>query len=150
MSDLDEHAGRDGEQVYAFADGGCFGCGQENPIGLRLRFEATGDGVCAVFTADRRYQGYAGLLHGGLAATILDEALAWAILKKYGLAVTGELYMRHRHPVPVGEPLVVSGRVVRRRQKLVEAEARIADGNGKTLAEGRGKFMLVKQPGDMV
>lgn len=133
------------EPAYAIEDGTCFGCGQDNAIGLRLHFEVVEDGVQAQFVPGRQFQGYAGLLHGGLVATILDEALAWAVIHKYGLAVTGEMWLRHRRPVPVGEALRISGRVLRRRLSLVEAEGLIADAGGRTLAEGRGKFMLVKQ-----
>ncbi len=59
-------------------DHGCFGCGRLNLHGLRLRFVQEGDGVRAPFTPRLVDEGYGGVVHGGIVATLLDEAMAWA------------------------------------------------------------------------
>jgi acyl-coenzyme A thioesterase PaaI-like protein len=139
---------RDGGAVED--DGHCFGCGEKNPIGLHLHFDQVDNGVRAFFTAGPQYQGYVGLLHGGLAATLIDEAIAWAVMERFGPAMTAYLDVRHRHPIPVGAPLIVSARIVKRRLSMVEGEGRIAQQDGMTLAEGHAKFMLVKPTSGMI
>lgn len=121
---------------------GCFACGEENPIGLRLRF-SYGDGYAeARFTPEPVHQGYPGLLHGGLVATLLDEAMAHAVVASVGPAVTGELRVRLRgRGVTLGEPVVVRGRIVERRGRLVRAEAELVARDGAVLARAEGKFM---------
>lgn len=123
-------------------DGWCFACGDQNPIGLRLKFEATGDGVAARFVADRRYQGYQGVLHGGIVMTLLDEAQVYAVAQRFGYAVTAELRTRLRSPAPVGEELLVMGRVTDQRLRLVQSESKVVDSSGRIIAEATGKFML--------
>jgi len=125
-------------------DNYCFACGPANPIGLHLQF-AYGEGTAeAYFTPQRVHQGYEGLMHGGLVATLLDEAMAHAVIAACGPAVTGELHVRLRgHGVPIGRPLCLQGRVTGGRARLVLAEATIRDEQGRVLAHGEGKFMRV-------
>lgn len=122
----------------------CFACGSDNPIGLHLQF-AYGEGMAeAGFLPQRVHQGYEGLMHGGLVATLLDEAMAHAVIATAGLAVTGEVRVRLRgHGVPIGRPLHVQGRVTGSRGRLVLAEADLRDEDGVLLAHGEGKFMRV-------
>jgi acyl-coenzyme A thioesterase PaaI-like protein len=70
---------------------GCFVCGQKNPIGLRLRFTARGDSVRTEFTAGPRYQGYEGVLHGGIVAAALDDAMAQLFHMKGQASLTARL-----------------------------------------------------------
>ncbi|MFC1962064.1 PaaI family thioesterase, partial [Chloroflexota bacterium] len=58
------------------SDGLCFGCGQNNPIGLKLKFKKDGDGVRTEFTPGESYQGWPGMVHGGIIGCLLDEAMA--------------------------------------------------------------------------
>lgn len=125
----------------------CFACGEENPIGLHLHF-TYGEGCAGTtFVAERAYQGYPGRLHGGLVATLLDEAMAHAVIASYGPAVTGELRVRLRGGgVPLGRTLRLRGWVNARRGRLVLAEANLCDETGALLAYGEGKFMLAASP----
>lgn len=123
-------------------DDWCFGCGHNNPIGLHLEFDATEDGVRAIFVPQRNHQGFRGMLHGGLMMTLLDEAIAWAVTAKYGPGVTGELRTRIRNFGEIGKPLTVVGRVTRKRMRMVEGESAIIDSSGAVVAEAAAKFML--------
>jgi len=120
--------------------GGCFACGQTNPIGLRLRFATDGDGVRAEFTAGPHYQGYAGVVHGGLVATALDEAMATLFYLQGRETVTARLEVRYRREVPIGQRLVVTASVVKERGRVFAAEAMLALPDGTPLAEARGTF----------
>ena len=121
----------------------CFGCGTDNPIGLRLRPVETADGATAEFISRPEHQGWDGVVHGGILLTLLDEILAYAAIYKAGLAVTAEIQARLRAPAPIGEKLLLSAKVTAQRRKLVECEAVIADARGQTIAEGCGKFVVV-------
>ena len=57
----------------------CFGCGRQNPIGLKLTFYEDGEQVWAPWTPRHEHQGYEGIVHGGLITTVLDEVMGWAI-----------------------------------------------------------------------
>jgi acyl-coenzyme A thioesterase PaaI-like protein len=95
--------------ALAFAvrdDHWCFGCGADNPIGLKLRFfsdEATGR-VWAPWTPERPHQGFEGIVHGGLITTVLDEVMGWVVYARNIWAVTGTLSVRFRKPVEIGVP----------------------------------------------
>jgi len=121
----------------------CFACGELNPIGLHLQFSYGEASAEARFTPGRVHQGYPGLVHGGLVATLLDEAMAHAVIAAHGMAVTGELRVRLRgQGVPVGRPLRLLGQVVGQRGRLIVVEAQILGEDGAVLAQGEGKFML--------
>jgi acyl-coenzyme A thioesterase PaaI-like protein len=125
----------------------CFACGENNPIGLHLRFSYGEDSAETRFTPERVFQGYPGLMHGGLVATLLDEAMAHAVIAAHGPAVTGDLHVRLRgRGVPIGQSLRLRGRVTGCRGRLVLTEATIQDEAGTLLAQGEGKFMLASLP----
>src|SRR5437016_3699081 len=119
---------------------GCFACGQDNPIGLRLRFTTEGDAVRAEFTPGPQYQGYDGVLHGGIVAAALDDAMAQLFHLRGQETLTAKLEIRFRQEAPVGRPLVVSARVVGQRMRLFTAEAVLALPDGTRLAEAKGTF----------
>lgn len=116
-------------------DDGCFACGRENPIGLHLDDFSLVDGeVGARFDPRPDYRGAGRSLHGGIAATALDEILVWAgILTERVMSVTGTIEIRYRRPVDVSEALAVRARMDERRGRrlrvsgelLVEDEVRI-------------------------
>lgn len=97
-------------------DDGCFACGRDNPIGLHLDEFSLVDGlVSARFTPRSGYRGAGSMLHGGVAATALDEMLVWAgVLTEGMLSVTANIEIRYRRPVDVGERVTVSARVDQR------------------------------------
>ncbi len=116
------------EVVY---DGRCFGCGPRNSDGLQMVFEDRGDEAVAEYEVPDRYQSWQGVVHGGVVALILDEAVGWAGWHSGHPGVTGRLEVRYRQPLRVGERIRVVGRVERIRRTLVYANAfidRVADG----------------------
>lgn len=91
-------------QLDVREDHWCFGCGQENPIGLKLTFFEQPDGsVYADWTPQRVHQGYEGIAHGGIISTVLDEVMGWSTYVRKIWAVTGTLTIRYRKPVKIGE-----------------------------------------------
>lgn len=127
-------------------DGLCFGCGPNNPIGLRLAFAWDGDTYRTRWTPDARHQGWAGRVHGGLLALVLDETLSRAALDRHGLDwVTAELSTRLRSPAAVGRPLVIEARIESIRRPLIVCVGDVTDeASGALIAVGQAKLMRVK------
>lgn len=121
----------------------CFVCGVANPLGLNLGFERDGSGVRARFRLRPEHAGFKGVVHGGLVATVLDEAMVWAIGVRAGcFAYSAELTVRYRRPVPPEAELVVRGELTDHpRPKLLLARAELCDAGGVLLAGATGKYM---------
>ncbi len=118
----------------------CFACGLENPIGLKLTFYQTAeDEVTCDFTAPADYEGYPGILHGGVTATILDEAVGRAFMGVDPAAskfmYTAELNLKYKQKVPTGKPLKIIGRQVKRMRWTGQAAGYVYDENGTLLVE---------------
>ena len=125
---------------------GCLVCGRDNPYGLQLHLtvdEPTGLVSCQFTPADRHI-GFEGIIHGGLLATVLDEAMVWAATwagKRF--CVCGELNVRFRKSVTVGAPLRVEAVVSSVRSRLIETEGKIFNADGAVLVESGGKYVPV-------
>jgi len=123
-------------------DGRCFGCGAENPDGLRMVFEPRDGEAVAEYQVPDRYQSWAGMVHGGLVALMLDEAVGWAAWHAGHPGVTGRLEVRYRQPLRLGDRVRVTGRVDKMRRTLVYASARIERvADGATVAEAAATLM---------
>lgn len=133
------------ELVNTATDHGCFGCGEQNPIGLRLKFHRVGDEVRANFAPQKVHEGYAAMMHGGIVSTLLDEAMSWAVIDRGLLAVTAKMDVEFKRPVPVTEPLLVIGRVTRDRRRLVDAAGELRSKSGEILASAHAIFMRVSE-----
>lgn len=123
----------------------CFGCGSQNPHGLLLRFRRrAGCGIWADFTPARIHEGYLGMAHGGILATIADEAMSWAVTDGGDIGVTARMSLTFRRPARVGETLRTVGTVTQRRGRAIDAEARISTVNGdEVVAEASARFIRV-------
>ncbi|HEY8312771.1 MAG TPA: hotdog fold domain-containing protein [Candidatus Baltobacteraceae bacterium] len=123
-------------------DGRCFACGPENPIGLGLLFEPDGnEGVRARVTLRPEFQGWRGIAHGGIAMSLLDEAMAHAAGAAGHRGMTASMNVRFRKPIPLGEPLDVKGGVKWKRRNVLGLGARVLDRDGTVLVEGEGHFV---------
>jgi len=133
---------RDDEPELPIDDGYCVGCGQLSPIGLKMTFDTGEDkSVTSRVTIPVRFQGWQGVVHGGVVALVLDEAMAYAAGAHGYLGVTGDLKMRFRNAVPVGEALLVRGNVLWKRRMVLGIEASVVDAHGTLLASAEGSFV---------
>lgn len=132
-------------RVNRVTDHGCFGCGDLNPQGLRLKFYRSDSGVQAEFTPRAEHEGYTHLTHGGIVSTLLDEAMSWAVIDSGRLAVTARMEIAFRRPVAVSQPVTVVGRVVRDRGRLVETVGELRGQDGTLLASASGTFARVSE-----
>ena len=121
----------------------CFACSPDNPIGLKLVFEDEGEVCRTRFVPGVEHQGWTGRIHGGILATLLDEAMAQLLYRRKQTAVTAELTVRFKRPVPVGRALVVEARRVGGRGRLIEVEARACFEDQTVVASAHAKFLKV-------
>ena len=107
-----------------------------------MRFENTGSEAVCDFEVPERYQSWRGMVHGGLVALMLDEAVGWAGWHSGHPGLTGKLEVRYRQPLRIGEPVRVVGRVERIRRSLVYAVSHIERlGDGARIADATATLM---------
>lgn len=134
--------------INVLNDHHCFGCGALNPHGLLLSFYANPDsnGVWAPFLPTDDFEGYGGIIHGGIVCTILDEVMAWSLYRQKIWAVTGQLNTRFRKPMMVGEAVKATGRIYKDRGRVIEMKAEIRRENDDLLiADGTATFFRVPE-----
>ncbi len=117
----------------------CVACSLLNDKGLHLEFETGNGGVFARFECDRACEGYPGILHGGIIATILDGAMGNCLFARGQAAVTVEMTTRFRHPIYIDRQATVNARLVRNAAPLYLLEADIVQ-DGQVKATAKGKF----------
>ncbi len=121
----------------------CIVCGDANGHGLHLEFSLCDDGsVEATFPCDLSYQGYDGILHGGIISCLLDGAMTNCLFSQGITATTGELVMRFHHPVVAGVPATINARVSKSRSPLHLLEAELIQ-NDRLMAHATAKFMEI-------
>jgi uncharacterized protein (TIGR00369 family) len=122
----------------------CFGCGPANAIGLQLEFLLAEDGaVVCLPTIPECFEGPPGYLHGGIIATLLDEAMSKTVRARGLKAVTGRMEIDYRRPVRSAAPIRMEGRLLRSEGRKHWTEARILDARGHVLAEAKGIFIEI-------
>ena len=123
----------------------CFACGRRNDVGLHLDdFDWDGSTVTGSFDPRDEYRGAGDVLHGGIAATALDEISVWAgMLGERVLTVTGKLELRFRAPLTVDDRITASGRVDERRGRRLVISAALSNERG-VAAESNGLFLVAR------
>jgi len=123
----------------------CFACGSANPNGLQLKFELSpgGKSYTCEFELASTFAGPPGHAHGGIIATILDEAMGKANKLKGKVALTRRMEVEYLRPVPLGQLLVVEGRVSKMTGRTLYNTAELRSVKGQVLARSRGKFLAI-------
>jgi uncharacterized protein (TIGR00369 family) len=125
-------------------ENGCFGCSPSNPAGLQLQFHEQAPGLIETpYTAPEHVCGAPGVIHGGIQATLLDEALGMAIHSKYAderIVVTVDFKLRYRRPAPTGTPLILRARHLRAEGRDHYLEGEILDADGKVLTRAEARW----------
>lgn len=122
---------------------GCLVCGKNNPQGLRLHLsvDAQSGQVRVPFTPRLEHIGFNGIVHGGMVATVLDEAMAWvAAWAARKFCVCAEMTVRFVQNVSVGQEVIATADVVSNRPRLIQTQSEIRDAGGNVLASGSGKY----------
>jgi len=119
----------------------CIVCSQSAENGLGLRFSLCDDGcIQARFECQSRFQGYEGILHGGITSSLLDGAMTNCLFAHGIVAVTAEMTVRFRHPIELDVTAAIGAHIVRSQPPLHIVEAEIIQA-GQLMAKATGKFM---------
>jgi uncharacterized protein (TIGR00369 family) len=124
----------------------CFGCGGANDRGMKLTFEqddAT-KRIRGAFRLGAEYQGGPGFIHGGIIATVLDEAMGKLCRFRAVRAVTAELNVEYLKPVSVDAPLLIEAYEVEKTGRNLHFVGEIRNQAGDLLARGRGRFVVIE------
>jgi uncharacterized protein (TIGR00369 family) len=123
----------------------CFVCGEKNAAGLKLRIrtDAERGESAADVTFPEYLQGWAKVVHGGLLATALDEAMIYAAKAKGLKCVTGEMTVRFVKPASTGVAYKLKGRFVEDKGRIVIAESELRDNDGREVARATGKLFKI-------
>jgi acyl-coenzyme A thioesterase PaaI-like protein len=125
----------------------CFGCGAANPAGMKLTFELDFNTrrIRGSFVLGANYAGGGGFAHGGIIGVVLDEAMGKLSKLTDEKAVTAEMNIEYRKPVPIDQPIVVEGWQEDEKGRNRFRVAEIYDLQGNLLARGKGRFVVVSQ-----
>jgi acyl-coenzyme A thioesterase PaaI-like protein len=128
----------------------CLICGLENPVGLHLHIYETEPGMVeTTYTAPDHFQGYPGILHGGILAALIDELGGRAHMGSDPLnprfMFTAKLEVKYRKNVPIGKPLKIVGKAGKSKTKSAEAWAGIYDAETNDLL-AEGNVLLIDVP----
>jgi uncharacterized protein (TIGR00369 family) len=121
----------------------CFVCGEKNQSGLKLSPIGREGRGSIEWHPSRVYQGYTGILHGGIISALLDEAMAYAAMSVAGRAATAEISISFHRPVSTGLPVSVEAEVVRQRGRVIQMKAVMLQGTD-LMATATAKFIAVE------
>lgn len=116
--------------VFRMSHAGCIACGneQQNPLALGLVFKIMADDtVSCRYQVQEHHQGYRGVLHGGVAAILVDSAMVnWLQLHGINNAMTAELNLRYHQALAVGDWVDIEAKLVQHRHKIYQLEATLS------------------------
>lgn len=139
------------DQQKAFVDNDfCFACGGKNPLGLHLDFYLDGDAFCTRVLPKPHWQGFAGVVHGGIQSTIIDDLMSNHLFRVQGVwTATADLTLRFRRPVPLDRELLITSRVESRQGKVWTMSGSCVpadDPDSRALTTAAGRFVEVPHP----
>ena len=123
----------------------CFGCGRDNPIGLKLDMKMEVARSVAYFTPKAEHESYGDRMHGGLTSTLLEEVMGDYVFRIAGKpAYTARLEIRFRSAIRIGETVKVEGWPEVHRGRLFIMKGKITHADGTPAAEAKAEMMLAK------
>ena len=121
----------------------CFGCGQENPIGLRLRYRHEGDALVTEFMPGDEHEGWHGIVHGGIITTLLYEVMENFAYLNSMVAMMRDMNTRFHSPAKTSEPIIAIARLGGRAGREMSVNATLTQ--GKLIAEGSTQLVALRQ-----
>ena len=130
----------------------CFVCGSQNRFGLNLRFFTDGRVVQTQFTPRPEHNGFVGVVHGGITATVLDEVMVWACaVREKRFSFSAEMTVRYLGPIQPGMELIARGEMVEnKRDRIYLAKGELLSADGSLLASSSAKYMPIRDLGPAV
>ncbi len=124
----------------------CFACGTLNASGMGLVLHVEPGRCWTELAIERRFEGWDGIAHGGILATILDEVMAWSLVGEDNWGLTARMNLEFKRPVEVGLPIRAEGWITRSRRRIVDTAGRIVDpATGTDLATASGVYVAADE-----
>jgi acyl-coenzyme A thioesterase PaaI-like protein len=127
----------------------CYACGQKNPFGLQMTFRMEGETIVSDFQPREEHQGFPGVIHGGIIATLFDEALnrCSMLAQVPAWSMTGRLEVRYRQYVPYGPLLRLRVGLTNERKRMIQASGKLtlAEDENVLFADAQGSFMTLTE-----
>ena len=121
----------------------CFGCGADNPIGLRLKYRREGDAVVTEFTPGDEHEGWPNIVHGGIITTLLYEVMENFAYQNGTIAMMRSMHTSFRRPAKIGERITATARLEESADREMSVTATLTQ--DKLIAEGRAKLITLTQ-----
>ncbi len=117
----------------------CFGCSPTNEIGLQMEFWDNGEEIIAKWMPRKSMEGWTGVLHGGIQATLMDELAAWVVFTKLETSgVTKDLNVEYLSPVYISNnEITLHGKVLSTEKRLAIIHCTLFDSNKKPCSRGQ-------------
>lgn len=128
----------------------CFGCGEDNPIGLKLSFQWDGTTAWTKLVPRKEYEGWPGIIHGGIVFLLLDEAMAWVSRRMQMQSLTARADVKYHRPLRVGEEVNLTATSVNVTRKVIEAKATLSMKDGTIIAEGTCTMLRMDNMEDFI
>jgi acyl-coenzyme A thioesterase PaaI-like protein len=124
----------------------CFACGTLNASGMGLVLHVEPGRCWTELAVERRFEGWDGIAHGGIIATILDEVMAWALVGEDNWGLTARMNLEFKRPIVVGLPIRAEGWITRSRRRIVDTAGRILDpATGVELTTATGVYVAADE-----
>ena len=124
----------------------CFACGELNDAGLHLKLHLSPDRCWTELTLTNRYEGWEGVIHGGILCTILDEIMGWSLIARDSWGVTARFSIAFRKPVTVGQTIRAEASVTDSRRRIQTTMGRIVDAaTGEELCTGEATYVAASE-----
>ncbi len=123
---------------------GCFVCGQDNRFGLQARFLYDGGRAICEISPSAQFEGWRGILHGGVTSSLLDEVMIKAIMASDVYVVTAELTVKYQRPAPMGQRLIFRGWITSHRGRYWQTAGEAVLEDGTVLATATGKYLAAR------
>ena len=125
----------------------CFGCSRDSPIGLHMEFFEDGDDIISFWRPQEHFQGWVGTMHGGILATIMDEAAGWVVTRKLQTAgMTTKLELRFKHPVLSSDSqLTIKAHITEKKHNMVFISVLLFDSNGVVCVEADAVYYAMNE-----
>jgi len=130
-------------------DDNCLFCGSQNPYGFHLKFGQENGFTTTETSVPWYYQGFKGVVHGGIVAALLDEVMSHSLENAGIEAVTGTLEARYIKPLLTEKPLTARGQVVKEDGRVIEAQGEVIQ-EGEVVARGRGIFVIPRERSEKI
>jgi len=122
----------------------CFGCSPQNPMGLHMEFYEDGDQVISYWRPQEHYQGWVGVMHGGITATLIDETASWLIMRKLQTSgVTSRLNVRYQKPIAMtAQELIVRAKITDQKRNYVYIDVVVETADGAKCASAEVVYCI--------